>query len=322
MNQPKEVERAASADPARSAPSELRSVCITGAAGYLGSLLCRQLSGDPGSIETILALDIRVPKEADQLDAVTYEQADITKPERLRELMQTHKVDTVIHLATVVNTNGMSRELQRAIDVEGTRNVIEAALACGAAQIVVTSSGAAYGYHADNPAWLTEDMPLRGNEAFPYSQHKREQEEVLASYRVSHPQLKQLVFRPGTILGASTKNQITAMFDRRVVMGLSGHSTPFVLIWDEDVVLAGDGVLTLRDIARMTGKRFVALPTRLVKGALSVLKKLKLTGLGPEQTLFLEHRPVLWNQKLKEEFGFTPRKSTREVFEHYWSHKS
>ena len=51
---------------------------------------------------------------------------------------------------------------------------------------------------------------MRGNEAFAYSHHKRLVEEMLADYRRDHPQLKQVVFRVGTILGETTRNQITA----------------------------------------------------------------------------------------------------------------
>jgi UDP-glucose 4-epimerase len=64
--------------------------------------------------------------------------------------------------------------------VGGTRNVLDACVAHGVKHLIVSSSGAAYGYHADNPAWLTETHPLRGNPAFAYSDHKRQVEEMLA----------------------------------------------------------------------------------------------------------------------------------------------
>ncbi len=38
--------------------------------------------------------------------------------------------------------------------------MLQACVANGVRRIVVSSSGAAYGYHADNPAWLTEDGAL------------------------------------------------------------------------------------------------------------------------------------------------------------------
>uniref|UniRef100_UPI0013D6D957 NAD-dependent epimerase/dehydratase family protein n=1 Tax=Acinetobacter baumannii TaxID=470 RepID=UPI0013D6D957 len=88
----------------------------------------------------------------------------------------------------------------------------------------------AYGYHADNPQPLTETDPLRGNDDFPYSRHKRLVENLLAEARESHPTLEQVVFRPCTVLGPGVRNQITSIFERPVVIGLAGSATPFSLI--------------------------------------------------------------------------------------------
>jgi superfamily I DNA/RNA helicase len=50
---------------------------------------------------------------------------------------------------------------------------------------------------------------------------------------------------------------------------------------------------------------------------LAVLKKLHLTQYGPEQVDFLRYRPVLDNRRLKQEFGYVPRKTSSEVFD-FW----
>ncbi len=72
-----------------------------------------------------------------------------------------------------------------------------------------------------------------------------------------------------------------------------------------------------REIARIMGKPYVPLPAPAVKGALWVLKRLGLTDNGPERVAFLRYRPVLSNRRLKEEFGYTPRLTSREAFELY-----
>lgn len=72
----------------------------------------------------------------------------------------------------------------------------------GVKQLIVTSSGAAMD-HADNAVPLRESDPLRGNPEFAYSDHKRLVEEMLARYRQQHGSLKQLIFRPGTVLDAA-----------------------------------------------------------------------------------------------------------------------
>lgn len=44
---------------------------------------------------------------------------------------------------------------------------------------------------------------------------------------------------------------------------------------------------------------------------------LRLTEHGPEKVPFLRYRPVLANERLKRDFGYTPRRTTREAFEEY-----
>ena len=48
-----------------------------------------------------------------------------------------------------------------------------------------------------------------------------------------------------------------------------------------------------------------------------MLKQLHLTQYGPEQVDFLRYRPVLDNRRLKQEFGYVPRKTSSEVFD-FW----
>jgi UDP-glucose 4-epimerase len=50
-------------------------------------------------------------------------------------------------------------------------------------------------------------------------------------------------------------------------------------------------------------------------------KKAGLTPYGPEQVKFLQYRPVLANRRLKEVFGYTPRKNTRETFAYFRAHR-
>ncbi len=308
------------------------TVLVTGAAGYIGSLLVRSLAERPRGLERILATDIREPVGGAP-PGVTWATLDVRSGE-LADLIAEAGPDTVVHLAAIVTPSpNQTRELMYSVDVEGTRNVLDACLAGGVRKLIVTSSGAAYGYHADNARMLYEDHPLRGNTEFAYSHHKRIVEKILSDYRDRHPELSQLVFRVGTILGESVSNQITALFEKPVVLGLRGSPAPFVFIWDRDVVgaieegifgpgagvynLAGDGTMTMREIARRLKKPYVALPPALVARGLGVLKRLGLTPYGPEQVGFLRYRPVLANDRLKQKFGFTPSLTSRQVFDLY-----
>lgn len=311
-------------------------VLITGAAGYLGKLLVESLASRPttaGAIERLVATDLREVPAGQRLPGVEYAALDVRAP-GLAAVLQRHAIDTVVHLAAIVTPGAKSnRELEYSVDVLGTKNVLEACVSAGTGRIIVTSSGAAYGYHADNPPWLTEDDPVRGNEAFAYSHHKRLVEEMLADYRRRHPVLKQVVLRVGTILGETTRNQITALFERPRLLAIRGSASPFVFIWDRDVVgaiehaidggpdgiynLAGDGALGIEEIAQRLGKRCVQIPAGLLRALLGVLHPLRLSRYGPEQVDFLRYRPVLDNRRLKEVFGYTPELSSAEVFEFF-----
>jgi UDP-glucose 4-epimerase len=313
-----------------------RSVLVTGASGLVGRKLLERLAEAPDTIERLVGLDLAPP--AARRAGVVYETGDVCDP-ALGKLLEQHAVDTVVHLAAVVTPGPRSsREREYEIDVGGTRNVVQGCLASGVRQLVYLSSGAAYGYHADNPVPLRESDPLRGNPAFAYAWHKRLAEELLEEQRREHPELAQLVFRPGTILGETVASPITALFERRIVVGVRGSDAPFVLIWDEDVAaciergirerrsgiynLAGDGALPLPEIARRLGRRYLSLPPAVLAGGLRVLQRLGLSTRGPEQVDFLRHRPVLDNRRLKDAFGFTPTLSSEACFERWRSQRA
>ena len=308
-----------------------RRVLVTGGGGYLGRQVVAALAGR----DAVVSLDVRELAQGERLPGVVYASADIRDP-ALVELMRLHGIDTVVHLAAIVTPGRRSdRAFEYAVDVDGTKNVLDACLATGVDQLIVSSSGAAYGYHPDNPAWLTETDALRGNEAFAYAWHKRLVEQMLAQARDEHPQLRQTVLRIGTILGETVDNQITALFDKARPLAVAGSDSPFVFVWDQDVVgailhairsgragvynLAGDGALTMHEIAARMGKRCRVLPAWLLAAALAVGRALGLTAYGPEQLRFLRYRPVLDNRRLKEEFGYRPQKTSAEVFDFWWA---
>lgn len=300
-----------------------KRILITGAAGYLGSLLGSRLAAE----YPVLGTDIR------HVEGLPFPliQMDIRDPQ-LAALLTEQRISHVVHLASVLDA-GADRARDYDIDVNGTRNVLRCCTEAGVQHLTVTSSGAAYGYHPDNPAWIDEAAPLRGNVAFAYADHKRQIEELLAAYRQRQPQLAQLIFRPGTVLGADTSNLITNLFKAKRMLAVRGSDSPFVFIWDEDVAraiekgiredrsgifnLAGDGALTVHQIAAILGKPVRTLPAWLLKTALWGGRRLRVGRYGPEQVNFLRYRPVLSNRRLKEEFGYMPEKTSEQTFRFY-----
>ena len=295
---------------------------ITGAAGYIGHQLGDRLAADLHVVGTDLQLrdDVQFP----------IHQLDVRDP-ALAELLQREAVTDVVHLASILQASP-DRQRDYDIDVNGTRNVLDCCLQAGVQHLTITSSGAAYGYHADNPAWIDEQDPLRGNPEFAYSDHKRLIEEMLADYRQHHPQLQQLIFRPGTVLGADTRNQITELFMAPRILALKGSDSPFVFIWDQDVIgamdmglrqsrtgiynMAGDGALSMREIAARLNKPLRTLPVWLVRIGLQIAQW-RGRPTSPAQVKFLQYRPVLSNRRLKEEFGYTLNKTSAQTLDYF-----
>ena len=301
-------------------------ILITGAGGMIGRALTAELAE---SGHEVIATDLAMPKGLPE--GVRFVAMDVTT-EAPGKVIAVERPEVIVHLASIVTPGpGMGRDLAYRVDVEGSRRVLEAALAHGVRRLVVTSSGAAYGYHADNPVPLRETDPCRGNPEFAYADHKRQVEEMLAEARARHPGLEQVVLRVGTVLGAGTDNQITALFRKKRLLAIQGCDSPFVFIWTRDLArilqraatdgpagifnVAGDGAMGVDDLARRLGKTVRRLPAAVIKAALAVAHPLGLSRYGPEQVRFLQYRPVLANDALKRDFGYTPELTSAEVFD-------
>ena len=125
-----------------------------------------------------------------------YRQGDVLDRDARRRLVA--GADVVVHLAFLII--GGLEETQR-INLEGSRNVFEAAVAAGAKRLVYASSVAAYGFHADNPPLLTEDVPPRGTDRHYYSAQKAKLEGVLGEVARGHARPTAYVFRPCIVAG-------------------------------------------------------------------------------------------------------------------------
>src|SRR3954470_5669526 len=213
------------------------------------------------------------------LKKTEYVQGDVTRREDVDQLVK--GADVVVHLAFIILSAGS--EESHEINLRGSRNVFEAAVAAKAKRLVYASSVAAYGFHEDNPQPLTEDVPARGTEAHPYSAMKAEVEGLLDEvldgaktdayvYRpciVAGPDALTLVDQiPYVQLGERLPRAVRDLFDSVPVLRpvLPDTGVPFQLVHHDDVAsaikagvvgrgapgvynLAGPGELRMRDLA-------------------------------------------------------------------------
>ena len=111
-------------------------ILVTGGAGHLGNVLVRSLL-EKGEKVRVLVLPGEDVSSLEGLDCERVE-GNVLDPEKLRLAMQ--GVDLVYHMAALVAITSDKYELMYKVNVEGTRNVIEACREMGVRRLVYTSS--------------------------------------------------------------------------------------------------------------------------------------------------------------------------------------
>jgi nucleoside-diphosphate-sugar epimerase len=171
------------------------TVAVTGPTGDIGRALVRCLDRSDEVARVVAMARRRFDPGAEGLTKTEYRRGDVLDRVAVDELVA--GADVVVHLAFLIV--GGHEETER-INLEGSRTVFEAAVAAGAARLVYASSVAAYGFHADNPPLLTEDVPPRGTERHYYSAQKARLEAVLSD-AVEGSATAAYVFRPCIVAG-------------------------------------------------------------------------------------------------------------------------
>jgi len=109
---------------------------ITGAAGHIGNVLVRELLSRGEKVRAL----ILPGEDTRSLDGLPVERVEgnVLDLDSLRAAMQ--DVDVVFHLASLVSITKDQEELVRKVNVDGTRNVIEAVKDARVRRLVYTSS--------------------------------------------------------------------------------------------------------------------------------------------------------------------------------------
>jgi UDP-glucose 4-epimerase len=316
------------------------TVAVTGPTGDLGIALVTALERSRG-VKRIVGMARRPfdPAEAGW-KKTEYRQGDVRDPASVRDAVK--GADVVVHLAFAILT---ASDATREVNVDGSRNVFEAAAAAGAERLCYASSVAAYGFHTDNPDWLTEEVPPRGTKEHFYSQQKAEVEQVLADALKNKRRTGAYVFRPCIVAGPRAQTLLDeipyirfsdAMPDAvaRVFRSLPilkpvipDPGTRFQLVHEDDVAsafvaavlgkgppgaynLAGSGTLRARDLAAALGWYSVPIPELAVEATAEVIARLP----APPQLAWIHsvRKEVLMKtDRAKKELGWRPKHSSK-----------
>jgi len=301
-------------------------VAVTGPTGDIGRALLRHLDADP-AVERVLGMARREFDPASMgLEKTEYRRGDVLDRDAVAAFAD--EADVLVHLAFIILGG---REETRSVNLEGSRNVFEAARGVG--RLVYTSSVAAYGFHPDNPQPLTEDIPVRGTDAHYYSAQKAERERTMRE-ALEGADTEAYVFRPCIVAGGDALALVEAFpaLLRKAPVGpvLPDPGTPFQLVHTDDVALAlaaavrgegepgvynlaGAGTITVADLARALGWRSVPFPTAGIALTAGVVGLLPLM---PPQASWLNafRVPVVMDtERARGELGWDPRYDTKAV---------
>ncbi len=301
---------------------------ITGGSGYIGSRLVDLLERRDDT-EKIVVCDVAPPKG--YRPHTEFERVDVRDRAAVRSVLDRVRPDVLVHLAFILNPSH-DEEFAYNVDVNGTHNVLEAASQAGTSQVLVTTSGVAYGAFPDNPIPLTEDDPVRGVAGFTYARDKTESDRLCQLWAATHPERLMTIVRPCIVFGPNVDNYLVRLWTKQpfaVDVGTIDSNIQFV--HEDDVVegitglllgrhggaynVSGDGLMTNRECADLIGVPIRKMPLRLYRGLARVMWKLRQSEVPPGGIEFALHSWLLSNEKLKRTTGWQPKHTSRETFE-------
>jgi UDP-glucose 4-epimerase len=322
-------------------PTEGLTVAVTGPTGDLGVAIVRALERSR-RVKRIVSMARRPFDPAERGWRKTeYRRGDVTDAASVRDLVK--GADVVVHLAfAILDASEATREL----NVEGSRRVFEAAAKSGAERLCYASSVAAYGFHDDNPDWLTEDVPPRGSPEHPYSQQKAEVEAVLGQVLHRRRKTAAYVFRPCIVAGPGAQTLLEEIPYYRLseampeaarrLLGLMpvlkpvipDPGTRFQLVHEDDVAsafvagvtdrgepgpynLAGSGTLTLSDIAEALGWYSMRVPEPALDATAEIITRFPL---APDSVSWIHalRKPVLMRtDRARKALGWRPKHTSK-----------
>jgi UDP-glucose 4-epimerase len=302
-------------------------VLITGVSNPLGAEVARRLAT---RVPRLFGCDVDDPVSA--LEEMDFVHAD-TRQSVIGKLVRQLKIDTVVHLAVMVDSPRGERATHET-NVIGTMNVLTgcAGPASPVRRLVVKSSQAVYGARPDYPSLLSEEVAGFSPTASPTSRDLIELELLAHDFAVRNPACRVARMRLGYRISRQTT--LGRYLSLPLVPTFAGYDPRLQFLHEEDAAeaiaaaalgtqegpfnVAGDGVVLLSQaIAIMGGRPAPVLPP--VGLWLSRIAIRSTTGVSLPGHLveLLMHGSVLDCSRLRAEFGWQPAYSSRSVMDGY-----
>ena len=275
---------------------------VTGASGFLGSALVRELHEQAWDVHVLV-------RRSSSLDAIRdlplkVHHGDITDSESLTGSIPPD-ANAVFHVAASTSVWAGRNEEQERINVDGTRNVIQAAVEAGAGRLIHTSSFTTWGFQ---DATIDEDSPrTTASDWINYVRTKHLAEQMVTN-AVQSGIMDAVILNPGHILGPGDRHnwsRMIALINAEKLPGVPPGSGPFADVKEvakahiqafhkgrsaEKYLLGGNSV-TFLDVVRITGDildRVVpgkATPAWVLRLAANVYSMMsRVTGKEPDLT--------------------------------------
>lgn len=231
-----------------------KKILVTGATGFIGSRLLRKLLQGDNDIYALVRKSSNLELFADIADKVHLVEGDITIADSLRKALE--GMDQVYHSAGYTYMGGANGKtgLLHAINVDGTRNVVEASLEQQVKRVVHVSSITAVGVAAKNGNPCDESSPWNFDGlGLLYAETKRRAEQEVI--RVVEKGLDCVIVNPAFVFGAGDVNFNAG----RLIKDVYQKKIPFyplggVCVVDVEIVV--EAVIRAMEVGR-TGERYI-----------------------------------------------------------------
>ena len=283
----------------------MTTVAVTGATTMLGQAVLEQLDAAP-AVGRILGVDVSEPEMP--VAKLELRAADVRDPLLAHALRD---ADVVVHLAA---THGPDTDDDTAfaVNVHGTRHVLDAAAKVRTAKFVHVSSAAVYGAHPDNPVPLPENAPRVSDNSEGLMGDFAEVEELAERARRAHPGLSVTVVRPAPLVGPDLDTLLSRHFSAPRLLTVKGHEQRWQFCHEDDlasalaycalhgvtgtdgvVAVASEGSLTQGEVEEIAGMKHFEVPANLAFGAVRRLHQARITPAAAGEIKFLVYPCVV-----------------------------